>query len=151
MSQRIVITAAMSADLDPCPITPGWIRQGMPQARAKVLGMSEDKTSRMMAWECTPGEFDWHYGDEDEVVYILAGEVFITTGDGVERRLAAGDMAFFPAGSSCRWRVTQQVRKVAVLTRHMPRLVGLATRAWHKAIRMARLKGMSTPVMQPVG
>src|SRR5690349_8102515 len=94
MSQSVVITAAASAELDPCPITPGWILQGMPQARAKVLSMSDDKTSRTMAWECTPGVFNWHYGDEDEVVYILAGEVFITTDDGVERRLAAGDTAF---------------------------------------------------------
>jgi len=96
--------------------------------------MSQDKTSRTMVWECTPGVFDWHY-DEDEVVYIIAGEVFITSRDGAERRLGEGDMAHFPAGSACRWRITQPVRKIAVLRKNMPKLFSLGVRAWHKLRR----------------
>jgi len=101
-------------------------------------------------WQCTPGVFHWHYDDEDEVVYILSGEAFIRTEDRVEHRLAAGDVALLPAGSSCAWRVTECVRKAAVLTKHTPQLPGLATRAWHKAFRTVGRTGIGTPAMQPI-
>jgi len=85
-----------------------------------------------MAWDCTPGLFNWHYQEEDEVVYIVSGEVFIGTGTGPEQRLGPGDVALFPAGSSCTWRVTQPVRKFAVLRKDVPRVFSLGLRAWHK-------------------
>jgi len=136
MSQSIVVAAAAEAQLDPAPITPGWILSGDPTARMKILAKSQDCTSKIVTWECTPGRFNWHYV-EDETVYILYGEVFITTKDGAERRLGPGDMAFFPAGSSCTWHVTEQVRKVAFLRHDMPQLAGLALRVWHKLLRIA--------------
>src|SRR5664279_2864182 len=111
MSQTIVVADAASASLSPSPITPAWILQGAPVARARPLAKSRDKTANIVVWECTPGLFNWHYA-EDETVFVISGEVFITTANGAERRLGQGDMAFFPAGSSCAWRVTQCVRKV---------------------------------------
>jgi len=140
MSQSIVIAAAATADLDPAPITPGWILSGAPDARAKLLAISQDKTSSIVAWECTPGLFNWHYA-EDESVCIISGEVYITSGDGAERRLGQGDMAFFPAGSSCTWRVTERIRKVAFLRKDMPHLLGFGVRAWHKLLRTAGIRG----------
>jgi uncharacterized cupin superfamily protein len=122
------------------PITPGWILGGLPEARAKLLATSQDKTSNIMVWECTPGRFNWQY-TEDESVCIISGEVFITTVDGTERRLGQGDMAFFPAGTSCTWRVTERVRKVAFLRKDMPPLLGLGVRVWHKLLRTVGIRG----------
>jgi uncharacterized cupin superfamily protein len=140
MPQSIVIAAAASATLDPAPITPAWILDGTPAAHNKRLSTSQDKTSFTVAWECTPGRFNWQY-TEDETVYIISGEVFITTKNGTERRLGPGDMAFFPAGSSCIWRVTKCVRKIAFLRKDMPHLLGLGIRVWHKLLRAAGIRG----------
>jgi hypothetical protein len=67
--------------------------------------------------------------------------VFITTKDGTKRRLAMGDVAFFPAGSSCTWQVTETVRKVAFLRKDMPRLLGFSLRVWHKLLQTAGVRG----------
>jgi uncharacterized protein len=139
MSPSIIIAAASSAALDPAPITPGWILDGVPVARNKLLAVSRDKTTSVVTWECTPGLFNWYYS-VDETVCIISGEVFITTTNGTERRLGQGDMAFFPAGSSCKWRVTECVRKVAVLRKDLPPLLGLAVRFWHKMLQVGGIR-----------
>jgi len=136
----IVIASAASADLGPAPITPDWIIEGAPEARNRLLARSDDRTSSVLVWECTPGRFNWSYA-EDEAVSIISGEVFITTADGLERRLGPGDMAYFTAGSSCTWRVTERVRKVAFLRKDMPLLLGFAVRAWHKLLRIIGVRG----------
>src|SRR6516225_6253069 len=89
---------AASKDLGPAPISPDWILSGTPQTRSKILATSRDGTSCIMVWECTAGRFNWNYS-EDEIVMVIAGEVFITEDGGQERRLGQGDLAFFPAGS----------------------------------------------------
>jgi hypothetical protein len=76
----------------------------------------------VIAWSCTKGSFRWQY-HVDEMVHILSGEVFVTDETGSERRLGPGDTAFFPAASAAVWRVTQDVRKVAVCHVAMPKLV----------------------------
>ncbi len=143
MLQPVIISADKSADLEPSPIVADWILEGEPAARAKVLAMTQDKTARIMSWDCTPGVFNWHYDEEDEVIYIISGEVFISTGDGRESRLGPGDVALFPAGSSCTWRVTKPVRKVAFLRKRMPPLVSLGVRAWRKLLRTVGYGGIS--------
>ena len=143
MSKSIVIEATASAELEPSPISPDWVRVGTPQARAKLLAKSHDGTSYIMVWECTTGSFDWHYG-EDETVVIISGEVFIRTEKGEERRLGQGDMGFFPAGSSCIWRVNDRVKKVAILRKDLPPPFGIGLRAWHKFLRMVGLRGQSS-------
>jgi hypothetical protein len=94
-----------------------------------------------MAWDCSPGIFNWHYVEDDEVVYILEGEVFISGPDGTEWRLGPGDMALFPAGSSCKWRVTKPVKKIAILHKRLPWFVGLGVRAWHRFLRTLGFSG----------
>jgi len=84
---------------------------GAPKSGTKILAASHDRYSIVWVWECTVGSFIWHYG-EDETVYIISGEVFISTENGQERRLGEGDMAVFPGGVSCRWRVTAPVKKL---------------------------------------
>ena len=112
-----------------------------PQAPAKRLAESADGTSSVMAWSCTPGRFEWHYA-VDETVHIISGEVFVTTEDGVERRLGPGDMAFFPAGSRSTWNVPVAVRKLAVCRHSMPRPAGFVLRAWNKIFH--RVTGFPT-------
>ncbi|MGA2125831.1 MAG: cupin domain-containing protein [Xanthobacteraceae bacterium] len=129
----IVIVDPATVALDPAPITPGWIVEGQPEARAKELARSDDGTSVMVAWSCTAGRFHWHYS-VDETVHVISGEVWVTNEDGVERRLGPGAMAFFPAGSSSVWRVPTEVRKLAVCRHALPQPLGFALRAWRKLI-----------------
>ena len=99
-------------DLHSAPIPKPWILSGTPEARNKHLAKSHDRTSNVIVWDCTPGHFNWHYS-EDETVVVISGEVFITSEKGEEGRLGQGDMGFFPAGSSCTWRVTDRIKKIA--------------------------------------
>jgi uncharacterized cupin superfamily protein len=138
--RSIVIETAASADLEPAPISPDWILAGRPEARSRLVTKSGDRTSSIMVWECTPGRFNWHYS-EDETVVVISGEVFITTEKGEERRLGQGDIGFFPAGCSCTWRVTDRIRKVAVLRKDLPPLLGIGVRGWHLLLRIVGLRG----------
>jgi uncharacterized protein len=131
MHKPLVLHSASSLHLEDGPIARDWVLDGTPDASAKVVGRTRDKTMWVTVWHCTAGLFNWHYAD-DEVAYIISGEAFISDQDGVERHLSAGDVVLFPAGSSYRWRVTEPVRKVAVLRKHPPRPLGLVIRAWHK-------------------
>jgi uncharacterized cupin superfamily protein len=141
MSQPIIFAAPADIDLNPNPIHPDWVIEGKPQARAKCLAQSADRTASVMAWSCTPGRFEWYYA-VDETVHIIAGEVFVTDEKGEIHRLGPGDMAFFPAGSHCTWQVTKEVRKLAVCRHGMPRPLGFVLRAWNKIIN--RLTGFPT-------
>jgi uncharacterized cupin superfamily protein len=143
MPASIVIAAIAEAELEPMPVPPGWILAGAPEARARMLAKSHDGTSYIVAWECTAGRFHWHY-DKDETAVVVAGEVFVTTETGPERRLGEGDMGFFPAGSSAIWRVPDRIKKVAVLRRDLPRPLGFGLRAWHRLRRLVALEGRSS-------
>lgn len=131
----VVFAAPADVELSPAPIPPHWITEGTPQARSKRLGTSADGTATIMAWSCTPGRFTWHY-TVDEVIHIISGEIFVTDEKGQSRRLGPGDMVFFPAGSVSDWRVTQEVRKLAVCRHSMPRPLGFALRAWNKFVAL---------------
>jgi uncharacterized cupin superfamily protein len=137
MSGSIVLSSPLAATLQQSPITREWILADEPRASSTLLSQSKNGNSYVMVWECTAGHFRWHY-TEDETVIILTGEVFITTKDGVERRLGPGDTGFFPAGSTCTWRIPDRVRKVAVLQKPIPRPVYLALRVYYKIL--ARLR-----------
>ena len=140
MPDSIVVVAANTARLEHSPFRPGWILAGTPEARATLLAKSRDSNSYIMAWECTPGEFVFHYA-EDETVVVLSGEAFVTNDAGAECRLAEGHVAFFPGGSSSRWRVTRPIKKIAVLRLDLPPPLGLGVRAWHKLLRVLGLRG----------
>jgi uncharacterized cupin superfamily protein len=143
MLNSIVIETAASAALEPSSISPDWVLDGTPQARVKVLARSHDRTSWVVVWECTAGRFNWLYS-EDETVVVISGEVFITTEKGEERRLGPGDMGFFPAGSSCTWRVNDRVKKIAILRQDLPPPLGIGVRVWHKLLRIFGLRGQSS-------
>ena len=97
MSRPILFAVPADIELVPSPICPNWIIEGKPEARARLLAESADRTSSVMAWSCTAGRFRWCYA-VDETVHIISGEVFVTDAGGATQRLGPGDMAFFPGG-----------------------------------------------------
>jgi len=136
MSLPVVVANPSTVELSPSPVPDSWIVEGRPQAKATAIARSQDGGMTVIAWSCTRGRFRWHY-QFDEMAHILAGEVFITDESGATRRLVPGDTAFFPSGSTVDWRVTADIRKIAVCRVAVPRLVGLGLRAWNKLRRIA--------------
>ncbi len=143
------LATAAVAELEPSPITPSWILSGTPEARNKMLASNHDRAAHIMVWECTPGHFNWDYS-EDETIVVISGEVFITDNIDQERRLGPGDVAFFPAGSSCKWRITSKLRKVAVLRHILPMPLALSLRIWNKLFQIAGMRGRS-PLLGRLG
>jgi uncharacterized cupin superfamily protein len=61
-------------------------------------------------WSCEPSVFKWSY-DETETAYFLEGEVVVTPRGGKGVCLGKGDLAIFPAGMTCTWKVRKAVKK----------------------------------------
>lgn len=141
-SNEITIARPLKLDFGAttAPIFPDWVLNGTPSTRTWNVTKSHDRRSNIVVWECTAGSFEWHY-DSDETVVLVAGEVFITNEKGEERRLGPGDLAFFPAGSSCRWRVPEYVRKVAVLRQTTWLPLALVLWTWNKLLTITGLRG----------
>jgi uncharacterized cupin superfamily protein len=136
VSQHVVTTNPATVELYPSPFPAEWVLEGRPQAQATAIAHSRDGAMTVIAWSCSKGRFRWQY-HVDEMAHILSGEVFITDQSGTERRLGPGDTVFFPAGSWSVWQVTQDVRKIAVCHAAVPKLLGLALRAWNRLCRTA--------------
>jgi uncharacterized cupin superfamily protein len=143
MSKSVLIANVGSAKVALTPMPAKCVVDGAPKSCGKVLGKSQDGNSVMWVWECTSGTFVWHY-NEDETVYIISGEVFLSTNGGEEKRLGPGDMGFFPGGSVYTWRVTEPVRKFAITRKDLPRPLGYAVRAGHKLVQMLGLRAASS-------
>lgn len=75
------------------------------QARLDALGVK-----RWPTWSKEVSTFPWTYR-EQEIAYVLEGEVMVTPDGGVPVRFGAGDLVTFPAGMSCTWKVIQPLRK----------------------------------------
>lgn len=135
VSDSILMVNVRTVELEPEPIRSDWIVSGSPTARCKKMARSHDRTSHIVVWDCTPGTFKWHY-DMDEAIVVISGEAFMINEKGEERRFGPGDLAFFPAGSSCTWRIQETLRKVGVLRESMWLPLGLGVKAWHKLLRM---------------
>lgn len=117
--------------LDPAPITPEWIIEGQPEARASAVSSSSDTFTSTFMWSCTAGRFHWHF-DDDETVHILEGEVLVTDDDGNTRRLGPGAVALFRKGSHSIWHVPVFVKKIAFIYSPVPAALSLAVRALRK-------------------
>jgi uncharacterized protein len=134
MSQPILIATPAIIELQSEAIPPDWILSGTPVARKSKLATSHDWASSIVVWDCTAGRFHWHYM-QDEAVFVISGEAFLVNENGEERRFAAGDFGFFPAGTSCTWRVSSNFRKVAVLREPMWRPLGFILKVSKKVLR----------------
>lgn len=132
----------LSVPLEPAGIPEDWILSGTPKSRSKSLVRSHDWTSNLIAWDCTAGRFKWHYA-KDETIMVVSGEAIMIDEHGQERRLGAGDIGFFPAGTSCTWLVPDHIRKVAVVKESIWRPLGLAVKLWNTLLRTAGLTAKS--------
>ncbi len=115
------------------PIRADWILEGQPKTRAEEIAHTDDGSTQVFIWETTAGRFNWFYS-QDEIVTIIDGEVFVTDGSKLERRLGPGDVAFFPQGAATTWRVPDHVRKIATLKHMLPGPIASVVR-W---LRMAK-------------
>jgi uncharacterized cupin superfamily protein len=111
--------AAEPSSFAPCPIRAGWIIEGSPVARVELLSSSADGTAGTYYWDCTAGRFNWIY-DFDETLHILEGSVTLKEPSGRSLRVVAGDVVFFPAGSSAEWTVDKYIRKLAFCRTPLP-------------------------------
>jgi uncharacterized cupin superfamily protein len=146
VAESILKIDPAALELQPDPIPTDWILGGKPEAWVTKVLTSRDWTSSVVVWECTNGSFKWHYS-KDETVFFLAGEAFMTDENGEEHRFGAGDIAVITAGTSCRWRVTEPIRKVAVVRETMWRPLGFMLKISKKLFRgeHAELKSDNRP------
>lgn len=82
--------------------------------KIKVEKPDEEQLEKMgvknwPTWEKEESEFDWHY-DQQEVCYLLEGEVEVDTGEETVE-FSAGDLVTFPQGLDCVWKVKKAVKK----------------------------------------
>ena len=61
-------------------------------------------------WEKEISKFSWTY-DDQETCYFLAGNVVVTPDGGQAVQIGKGDLVTFPAGMSCTWEITRDVKK----------------------------------------
>ena len=127
--ENVIKLAVNNINLNPSPIHAGWVLEGNPIARNKVLSSSADGTASTLIWDCTAGRFNWFY-DVDETVYVIEGGVVVKDSTGAARRLAAGDTIFFPAGARAEWHVESYIRKIAFCRAPLPRPLVFAKRGF---------------------
>lgn len=100
-------------ELASTPIRNEWVLEGASEARSAVISTSADGQAFVVVWECSPGRFRWNY-DFDETIHFIEGSVTFDDGKGITRTVGAGDVVYFPKGSSVIWNVHTRVRKLAV-------------------------------------
>jgi hypothetical protein len=74
-------------------------------ARLSQLGVSNWST-----WSKEVSVFPWTYSDQ-EIAYILEGEIVVTPKGGEPVSFGKGDLVTFPAGMACTWDVRKALRK----------------------------------------
>ena len=109
----------MNIWLSSSPVRNEWIIEGEPEARSAVISTSADGQAFTVVWECSPGIFRWHY-DYDETIHFIEGSVTFDDGKGTTRTVGAGEVVYFPKGSSVIWNVHARVRKLAVCRKSLP-------------------------------
>jgi uncharacterized cupin superfamily protein len=75
------------------------------QERLAQLGVTSWST-----WSKEVSTFPWTYS-EQEVAYVLEGEVTVTPKGGAPVHFGKGDLVTFPAGMACTWEVKKPLRK----------------------------------------
>ncbi|KAF7598103.1 MAG: cupin [Candidatus Dactylopiibacterium carminicum] len=81
------------------------IERQVDAARREALGVVD-----WPVWEKEISEFPWFY-DSSETCCLIAGEVVVTPEGGEPVTLRTGDLATFPVGTACTWRVVAPLRK----------------------------------------
>ncbi len=130
--------------LEDAPIDTEWIVSGAPVARSGLHSPSLDGKASTNIWECTAGRFWWTFHNEETVV-ILEGSVRVTSQNGAERLLKAGDIAYFAKDTKAFWEIDDYVRKIAFV-RHPYSKQVMALRGM-----LARMKRGAAPAMLTPG
>lgn len=81
------------------------VEKNLDEKKLQDLGVSE-----WDIWTKEVSRFPWRY-DEQEICYILEGDVVVTPDGGDPVRIGQGDLVTFPKGMSCVWEVREPVRK----------------------------------------
>lgn len=66
--------------------------------------------SNWPTWSKEVSKFSWSYG-EQEIAYVLEGEIVVTPDGDEPVSFGAGDLVTFPSGMSCTWDVRKPLRK----------------------------------------
>ncbi|MEH2058074.1 MAG: cupin domain-containing protein [Nostoc sp.] len=61
-------------------------------------------------WKKQVSKFPWTY-DSQETCYFLEGDVVVTPDGGQPVQMGEGNLVIFPAGMSCTWEITRDVKK----------------------------------------
>ena len=75
------------------------------EERLNTLGIRSCPT-----WSKEPSTFPWSYS-EQEIAYILEGEVTVTPDGGEPVNFGKGDLVTFKEGLSCTWYVKKALKK----------------------------------------
>ncbi len=75
------------------------------QERLNQLGVS-----KWGIWQKEVSIFPWTY-DAQETCYFLEGDVIVTPEGGQPVQMGKGDLVTFPAGMSCTWEISRDVKK----------------------------------------
>jgi uncharacterized cupin superfamily protein len=134
VAESIMRIDLVNLELQPDPIPTDWVLEGKPEARVSKVMTSRDWTSSVVVWDCSIGSFKWHYA-KDETAFFISGEAFMTDDKNEEHRFGAGDIAFIAAGTSCRWRVTEPIRKIAIVRETIWRPLGFMLKISKKLFR----------------
>ena len=140
MSKSIIKITPADLEFEVGSFPPEWVISGNPEMRTKFLLKTPDWLVHVVAWECGAVSYKWYYAN-DEAYIVLSGEGFMTDETGVERRFAAGDVAFFQAGTTATWRHPDHFRKIAFLKESVGRPVGFLIKVVCKLLRVTGLKG----------
>jgi uncharacterized cupin superfamily protein len=81
-----------------------------------VLELSDDGTTSVGIWACTPGSWTSAKDGVSEVMHFVAGHGWITDADGSRHEIRPGLVRCFPDGWSGTWDVDETVHKVYVIT-----------------------------------
>ncbi|HEY8084971.1 MAG TPA: cupin domain-containing protein [Methylophilaceae bacterium] len=73
--------------------------------RLSQLGVTNWST-----WAKEVSIFPWTYS-EQEIAYVLEGEIIVTPKGGEPVSFGKGDLVTFPAGMACTWDVRKALRK----------------------------------------
>jgi uncharacterized cupin superfamily protein len=140
MQNTIIKVTPSDLELEIGAFPAEWVLSGNPEMRSKLLFKTPDWLVHVVAWECGAVSYKWHYAN-DEAYVVISGEGFMTNENGEERRFAAGDVAFFSAGTSATWRHPDHFKKIAFLTESVGRPVGFLIKAFCKLLRVTGIKG----------
>ncbi|MEH1943679.1 MAG: cupin domain-containing protein [Nostoc sp.] len=72
--------------------------------------LNELGVSKWGIWQKEVSKFPWTY-DSQETCYFLEGDVLVTPDGGQPVQMGKGDLVTFPAGMSCTWEITKDVKK----------------------------------------